>query len=163
VDAITGWMQRRQSRRGFLAMCGKASLSSSRFRSAQAAALQSGNVARRAICLPGHSAKALRAAYGEIRELLSLALGMAMAGASKLALVAHAQCCPGPTCDSLGFVCIPPVTCGAPAVGCPPGCFHNGAGNTQCCDVGTSTIHFCYSCKCLGQQCSCECDTGVAC
>lgn len=114
MDAITGWMQKRQSRRGFLAMCGKA----------------------------------------------SLALGLAMAGASKLALVAYAQCCAVPACANCPS--IPPNLCGSTTNGCPAGCSQAG-GPVLCCDTtGTNTCHGCYPCVCDG-PCTCECDTQLDC
>lgn len=118
VDKITNWIGERQSRRGFLARCGK----------------------------------------------MSLALGMAMAGADRMALTAHAQCCLGLLCDSIGSNCPPltPVQCGPIANGCPAGCMNGGA-PSACCDVATNICNFCYNCNCGGIACECECATNVVC
>ena len=87
MKKIVEWMASRQSRRGFLAMCGKA----------------------------------------------SLALGLAMAGASRFALTAQAACCAGTTCTACPG--LPAAGCTSVASGCPgiPGCFQTGV--TTCCET----------------------------
>ncbi len=115
MDAMTNWMQRRQSRRGFLAICGKA----------------------------------------------TVALGLAMAGADRFVLTAHAACCPNVPCTGCNFG--GGFTCGAPIDGVCPAFCNPASGPVLCCDVGTNTCHACYTCKCLGAPCSCECDTGLEC
>jgi hypothetical protein len=115
METIHIWMERRLSRRGFLATSAK----------------------------------------------VAGALGLAMVGAHRLALTAHAACCINGACAN----CLPisPSQCGAPLTnGCPFGCSALG-GATFCCDTGTNTCHACYPCKCNGVACDCECDTAITC
>jgi hypothetical protein len=115
AEKIVGWMGERQSRRGFLAWCGK----------------------------------------------LSLALGLAMAGADRLVLTARAACCAGTPCGA-GCPFVGPQYCGYTTAGCPLGCTYIGVSG-PCCDTGTGTCHFCYNCNCFTGACVCECDTTISC
>ena len=108
-----GWMERRLSRRGFLAGAGK----------------------------------------------IALAFGLAMGGASSLALTARAACCANPPCGGGGGGCpaLPPPV----SNGCPAGCSQVSIGT--CCDTD-SLIDICVTCTCYvaGQPLTCDCEYNTA-
>ena len=103
----TEWAEHNQSRRGFLATCGK----------------------------------------------VTLGLGLAMAGLSRVTRTAHAQCCPAPICNAHTYPC--------PPTGCPVGCGY--VAWTTCCDTGTGFWHKCHQCDCGGATCYYEEPTGIRC